>query len=415
MRITSIFAAILAIAMVLAACGEPNEPTAQETGTLNLFVDGLPEGESGWIVVWDADDDWVIHQPPTGTTLPVIVPVGEYTVTAGVRTVDGTQYVGADGGAYTVLADEVHTVATTYHMASQLRVDVAGIPGGGFMEHVEAHVEVTGPHGFHETITRSQWLTELLPGQYTITPHPAHTSLGTFRPGEPVTVNIVPGDSIDEVAEYSRVRTLVYTAQSIQPPMVAALALEGLDIDLYSLTEDDAAAASAALAGLNYDLAIWLMNRSGAGGPWRPDEADVEAFLASGGRMIYQSTQGIGFIGSADEAAIAAHFGADRAETMNEGEFELHPELATDMTNPLVISINDPESTIAYAMRLEPLGAAAESVCTFAGTTDDSCAILSNDGRSLYMGIPVVPGGGYTMDTDDSLQLLRNAINLLLD
>ncbi len=150
------------LVLALAACG--GDSTGPATGSLAVTITGLPGGNSADVRV--TGPGGYSRSLAASTTLSGLAP-GSYTVTADAVTSGTAVYVGnppaqtvgvSEGGAPTA-AQVTYSVST-----SSLVVTISGLPQG-----TDAAVDVTGPGGYHESLTSSATLAELDAGSYTVT------------------------------------------------------------------------------------------------------------------------------------------------------------------------------------------------------------------------------------------------------
>ncbi len=135
-------------------------------GNLEVTVSGLPSGADATVLVEGPDG---FSQTLTATTTLSSLQPGEYTVTgksvsAGADTYVATVNTSPLGvvTSQTVSAEVVYSKQAP--TTGSLEVTISGLPTS-----TDAAVTVTGPDGFSQTLKVSQTLSDLTPGDYTVT------------------------------------------------------------------------------------------------------------------------------------------------------------------------------------------------------------------------------------------------------
>lgn len=161
------------LALLLASCG--GSSTGPSTGSLSLAVSGLPGGSADVTVAGPGGFSRRVQET---TTLSGLAP-GAYAVTAAGVTVGGEHYVPAPASqSITVSEGEAASAGVAYAAATgSLAVSVAGLPPD-----VDAAITVSGPAGYSRSVTASETLTGLAPGQYTVTALPVSHGNDQYTP-----------------------------------------------------------------------------------------------------------------------------------------------------------------------------------------------------------------------------------------
>ncbi len=156
---------------------------AISTGSLNVSVDGLPNGASGDVTVTGPGG---FHASlGASATLTALVP-GTYSVAAASVPSGANLYTpSVTTQAVTVIASvtPASAVVTYALQPGALHVAVGGLPGG-----VNAAVSVSGPGGFQASLSATQTLSNLTPGAYLITANNV-SSGGTTYDASPASQN----------------------------------------------------------------------------------------------------------------------------------------------------------------------------------------------------------------------------------
>lgn len=155
----------LGLLVLLVACPSGGTPTL--LGSLNVAVEGLPNGTNASIIV--NGPNGYLQAVSSTTTLTGLTP-GTYTVTADDVESNADIYTpSVSGSPATVAAGATASASVSYTLQApeseqgSLGVTIAGLPGGA-----QASVTVSGPDGFSQALTASATLIELTPGNYTV-------------------------------------------------------------------------------------------------------------------------------------------------------------------------------------------------------------------------------------------------------
>jgi hypothetical protein len=169
--------------VAVAACG--GDSTGPSSGSLSLTILGLPSGSTAAVIV-TGPNGYSQAIPATQTLTPL--PAGTYTVTASDVTVGATTYSGNPATqTVTVGGSASASVAYTATTGTRLLVNINGLQSS-----TPAAITVSGPGGYSQTVTSTQTLSGLTPGDYTITANDV-TSGGT-------TYSAAPGSQSTTVA-----------------------------------------------------------------------------------------------------------------------------------------------------------------------------------------------------------------------
>jgi hypothetical protein len=139
---------------------------AVETGTLQIDITGLPEGAAADVAV--TGPGGFGQNVATTSTLANLIP-GSYTVGASEVVVGNTTYIPDPASREITVVASARVTATVNYVPQPadtggLAVTVSGLPGD-----VNADITVAGPEGFNQSVTSSQTLTNLPPGNYAVT------------------------------------------------------------------------------------------------------------------------------------------------------------------------------------------------------------------------------------------------------
>ena len=210
------FGVRVSVALLLAACGGGSS-TEPSTGSMAVSVSGLPTGVEGSLAV--TGPGGFNRSVGHSETLSALAP-GSYTVAAIAVTAGSAQYVPAPASQQvTVSAGEAASAGVAYAVAEQsLAVTVAGLPAG-----VDAAITVSGPGGYSHSVTASETLSDLAPGQYTVTALPVSDGSDQYNPSPSTRTVTVNGAATASVA-YATGSTAgfnlrvdgVYLVQSVQ-------------------------------------------------------------------------------------------------------------------------------------------------------------------------------------------------------
>lgn len=172
-------AAIVATLALLGACSH-GEPVSVLTGSLVISTAGVPGGTAAdFAVTGEGNFAQTVH----GADQLDGLPIGDYTVTATPVTVDGAVYAPTPLTVKARVSKSKKTnVRFNYQLASgALTVAVNGLPSSPAGSTVPA-ATVTGPSGFSKTITATETLNGLAPGDYLITPNRVEIAGHTYAP-----------------------------------------------------------------------------------------------------------------------------------------------------------------------------------------------------------------------------------------
>ena len=154
--------------------GAAETPSGPSTGALSVLIVGLPGGASAAVTLGGPDG---FSQIISGSQTISQLSPGTYSVTASGVTVGAAAY-SASPPTQTVAVlrgDTPTSASVTYTTTSgSLAVLVNGLPPGS-----DAAVTVTGPNSYSQTVVRSDTLTGLTAGNYTVTAQDVIASGGT--------------------------------------------------------------------------------------------------------------------------------------------------------------------------------------------------------------------------------------------
>jgi hypothetical protein len=204
------------LVLLVAACGG-GSTTGPSNGSLALEVTGLPDGVQGEVTV--VGPGGFSRSVGESQTLSALGP-GSYVVAAADVTDGNALYLPAPASqSVTVSGGETADAAVVYALATpSLAITVAGLPAG-----VDAAISVSGPGGYSRSVTASETLTGLAPGQYTVTALPVSNGSDQYTPTPSTrTVNVTGAASA--TVTYSTGSTAgfnlrvdgVYLVQSVQ-------------------------------------------------------------------------------------------------------------------------------------------------------------------------------------------------------
>lgn len=170
-------------------------------GSLELTLTGLPEEAEALVTVSGPEDfNRVLAE---SAVLSSLVP-GDYTVTAVDVEVGADIYI-PDPSTQTVLVEvgQTATVSVVYHQqltsTGHLEVIISGLPSD-----VEGDVSVIDDKGFSQRLTASATLSDLTPGEYTITATEVSTSPYTFAPAQASqVVNVEAAHTLQVTVHYA--------------------------------------------------------------------------------------------------------------------------------------------------------------------------------------------------------------------
>lgn len=146
------------------------------SGSITVSVSGLPGGTSGAAVV--SGPGGFRQVVASGATLANLTP-GSYTVSGDPVVVGADEYRVGTPVTVQVVASVVPVQApVTYALASgRLAISVSGLPAG-----LNAAVLVAGPNGYQHTVSATQTVSGLAPGNYTVSASPVTAGTTTYGP-----------------------------------------------------------------------------------------------------------------------------------------------------------------------------------------------------------------------------------------
>jgi hypothetical protein len=204
------------VALLLAACGGGSS-TEPSTGSMTVAVSGLPTSVDGNLAV--TGPGGYSRSVGHSETLSALAP-GSYTVTAAGVTAGSAQYLPVPASQpVTVSAGETASAGVAYAVVEHsLAVTVAGLPAG-----MDAGITVSGPGGYSHSVTASETLSDLAPGQYTVTALPVSDGNDQYNPS-PSTRTVTVNGAATASVTYSTGSTAgfnlrvdgVYLVQSVQ-------------------------------------------------------------------------------------------------------------------------------------------------------------------------------------------------------
>ena len=189
-RVTLRNAALLCL---VAACG--GDPTDLDSGSLALDVSGLPAGTPAEIHV-TGPDGFARDVTASGTLSNLAS--GDYVVTAAVVT-SGSQAYSPTPASQTVAVSELAApsgASVSYARASgSLTITVTGLPVG-----TAPAITVSGPGDYNRSVTASETLSALVPGEYTVTALPVSDGSAQYTPS-PSSRRVAIGADAAEAAQ----------------------------------------------------------------------------------------------------------------------------------------------------------------------------------------------------------------------
>ncbi|MFN8582356.1 MAG: hypothetical protein U0163_15450 [Gemmatimonadaceae bacterium] len=136
---------------------------AVSTGAISVTMSGLPSGTNGSAQLTGPDG---YHHTIAGAETVTNLHPGTYTVTGSSVTAGADHYAPTGAPTQVVVAASTTPVAASvsYALSSgSLALAIVGLPQGA-----SGSVSLTGPGGYHATLTQSQILAGLTPGAYTL-------------------------------------------------------------------------------------------------------------------------------------------------------------------------------------------------------------------------------------------------------
>jgi hypothetical protein len=261
---------------------EVTVPYVLVTGRLTVTVDGLPDGTPAQVSV--AGPGGFSRQVEASSTFVGLLP-GDYTVSAQPVHVGQDTWLGSPGVQQVSVAagPTPASAGVTYvTQTGNLNVTVTGLPPGG-----QGAVMVTGPGGFHQTLTQSQSFPGLVPGAYQVAAAAAMANGHAWAPS-PVFQNIlVPGGGTGTAA-------VAYT-QSTGTLALTVLGLPGGTSGNVTVTGpgyNQTFGGTATVPGLTPgQYTITAQEVSGGGATWSPAPANqvvaVQAAATAGATVVY--------------------------------------------------------------------------------------------------------------------------------
>ena len=237
--------------------------TALPPASLTVEILGLPAGLDG--------DVGVMGPPPftedLTATSTLEVPPGDYEIFA--ATVgDDAQYAPLEATQTVSLEPDAEATITVEYevITGSLFVSFADLPSG-----VDGEATITGPEGYEETISGDDTLTDLLPGQYEITPADVEDPPATYT-ADPVTIEVVSDATAEAIITYGVILgDLAVDVQGLPPGTTAVITLErdadtwivppsgeltDLEPGLYTLQPEDVAVGGENYAASEVDVTI---------------------------------------------------------------------------------------------------------------------------------------------------------------
>ena len=146
------------LALVLAGCHDG--PTAPRPGTLVVGIDGLPMGELGQVTI--SGPNGFSKFVGSTTTFEGLTP-GRYTLTPTNVRAAGTTFEGTGERLVSVVSRRRDSTLVHYvPITGSIAVLVSAPP------RVAAFIRITGPNGYDRTLSSSQTITDLVPGEYQV-------------------------------------------------------------------------------------------------------------------------------------------------------------------------------------------------------------------------------------------------------
>lgn len=163
-----------AVLCLLAACGDPIGPVV---GSLELSISGLPVGTPAEIHV--TGPGGFARDVAASATLSGLTPGGYVVAAATVST--GDQAYAPSPASQTVTVSDSPTpsgATVSYAPANgSLTLTVTGLPVG-----TDPAITVSGPGGYNRSVTSSETLSALVPGEYTVTALPVSDGSTQYTP-----------------------------------------------------------------------------------------------------------------------------------------------------------------------------------------------------------------------------------------
>jgi hypothetical protein len=175
------FAALVMLAPLVSCNDSPTGPT---TGSLVVTITGLPNVAQNAVSVSGPTGSGFSRVLSATDTLRNLVP-GSYTILANATSTSSGSY------APTVASQQVEIAASAapavasvqYQITTgSIAIAVNGLPSG-----TSASISLSGPAGFHQDITQSTTVTNLVPGAYSLTNSSVQAASGHFYSPSPLT------------------------------------------------------------------------------------------------------------------------------------------------------------------------------------------------------------------------------------
>jgi hypothetical protein len=178
---------------LLAACG--GDPIGPVVGSLQLSISGLPVGTPAEIHV--TGPGGFARNVEASATLSGLTP-GGYVVAAAVVTSGDQAYAPSPTSQTVTVADSPTPSGATVSYApanGSLTITVTGLPVGA-----DPAITVSGPAGYNRSLTSSQTLSALVPGDYTVTALPVSDGSTQYTPS-PSSRSVTMGANAAESAQ----------------------------------------------------------------------------------------------------------------------------------------------------------------------------------------------------------------------
>ncbi|MBA2663516.1 MAG: hypothetical protein H0U74_14605 [Bradymonadaceae bacterium] len=253
--------------VVVGATAASTVTYALGSGQLSVAISGLAAGLNAAVTVTGPNN---FSQPLTATTTLNNLAPGSYTVTAASVTSAPTTYTGNTGNPVVVDVSSGATAnaAIIYQVVNgSLALTVSGLPAG-----LDGDVLISGPNGFTTTRTASATLTDLVPGDYTITGRAVTSGASTYN-GTAVVRTVSSSQQASATVTYTRLSSALTVNISGLPGgtnanvvvtgpggysqlLTATQTLNGLDPGDYTVTTNNVTVAPAIYAGNSTQVTI---------------------------------------------------------------------------------------------------------------------------------------------------------------
>ncbi len=271
------------------ACQPDSSPTQNPlTGTLAVSVNGMPAGAAAAIVVTGPDG---YRRELTASETLNTLPVGNYSVSASEVSAAGDRYAPSVGSQTVTLAPHAVTPATVSYtpITGRIQIVVDGIPNG-----TEAAVQLSGPAGYTHTVTASEIIAELSPGEYTLSPGTV-TAGGTsyLAAGAVQSITVVAGQMAQASVTYVATSgTMAVTVSGLPAGSAASISVTGPSNYSQTLT------ASGTLSGLvPGTYAITAASVTASGVTYSAAQPSQSVEVPAGGTATVQVTYAMGASG----------------------------------------------------------------------------------------------------------------------